>query len=327
MRLTVGWCWQKVALAWMCAIAGIASSTAWAAETAAARVVAPEAEICKGCHEKYVESYLTTKHGQQGNRSGPDCQTCHANATEHAKAGGGRGVGGVLGFNNKKIAAEKKAAVCLSCHVGNRHLAFWTAGRHAKNDVACNDCHSLHSKPGPGSTIALKHPNPSISPFQTTQRQLEYETCTTCHKQIRSQLTKTSHHPIIEGKVRCSDCHNPHGALSPGMVKNESVNQLCTSCHADKRGPFMWEHPPVEENCMSCHNSHGSSHTKLLNEKVPQLCQDCHDWSQHPGTAYQGNLGFGGAANTRFVARSCVNCHQEIHGSNAGSARGKRFTR
>lgn len=127
--------------------------------------------------------------------------------------------------------------------------------------------------------------------------------------------------------MRCSDCHNPHGALSPGMVKNESVNQLCTSCHADKRGPFMWEHPPVEENCMSCHNSHGSSHTKLLNEKVPQLCQDCHDWSQHPGTAYQGSLGFGGTANTRFVARSCVNCHQEIHGSNAGSSRGKRFIR
>ncbi len=329
MRVIFGKCGYTAAVALIVAIAGFASSTVSAAETAAApvRTVAPEAEICKGCHEPYVASYLTAKHGQQGNQKGPDCQTCHANALEHAKAGGGKGVAGIFGFGNKSIPAEQKSAVCLTCHAGNRHLAFWASGKHKKNDVSCNDCHSLHGKPGPGSTIALKHPNPTISPFETTQRQLEYETCTVCHKQIRSQINRTSHHPIMEGKVKCTSCHNPHGALSPGMVNAESVNALCTTCHADKRGPFMWEHPPVEENCMTCHNSHGSTHTKLLNEKVPQLCQDCHDWSQHPGTAYAGNIGFSGTANSRFIARSCVNCHNEIHGSNAGANRGKHFVR
>lgn len=112
------------------------------------------------------------------------------------------------------------------------------------------------------------------------------------------------------------------------MVKNESVNQLCIDCHGDKRGPFIWEHAPVEENCLSCHNAHGSNHAKLLNEKVPNLCQDCHDWSRHPGTFYGGNAGFApGTQNTRFLARSCVNCHQAIHGSNAPGNRGKFFTR
>ena len=98
---------------------------------------------------------------------------------------------------------------------------------------------------------------------------------------------KPSHHPILEGKVKCSDCHNPHGALTPAMVKHESVNQQCFSCHADKRGPYMFGHPPVEENCLTCHTPHGSSHNKLLNEKVPNLCQDCHVQGRHP-TAYYG---------------------------------------
>jgi len=326
--------WLGAAALLLCWGGGATLPAAIAAESVpGARVVAPEAEACKGCHEKHVESYMKTKHGQQGNSRGPDCQTCHTNALEHAKAGGGRGAGGILSYSDKKTPADKKAAVCLSCHEGNRHLAFWDSGKHKKNDVSCNDCHSLHGTPGAGSTIALKHPNPSITAFQTTGRQLQYETCTTCHKQIRAQLSKPSHHPIIEGKIGCSDCHNPHGALSKAMVKNESVNQLCTSCHAEKRGPYIWEHPPVEENCLTCHNSHGSNHNRLLSEKAPNVCQDCHDASRHPGTAYDASGGFvpvpptSVRPNTRLIARGCLNCHYEVHGSNAPAIRGKYFFR
>jgi DmsE family decaheme c-type cytochrome len=290
---------------------------------------APEAEVCKNCHADHVESYFETKHGQTGNTAGPTCITCHGEALEHAKQGGGRGVGGIIGFNNKAIPAERKAAVCLSCHQGNRHLAFWDSGAHRKQDVACNDCHSLHSKPGPGATIALKKPNPTIAPYQTTERQLQYETCTTCHKQIRAQLVKPSHHPIIEGKVNCTDCHNPHGALSRAMVNAESIPQLCTTCHAEKRGPFVWGHPPVEENCLTCHNSHGSNHNRLLAEKPPNVCQDCHDASRHPGTIYDANSGTWSqpTPNTRLISRGCINCHYNIHGSNAPAMRGKFFLR
>lgn len=313
---------------------GVTLPAAMAAESAsAARVVAPEAEVCKGCHEKYVETYLKTKHGQSGNSRGPDCQSCHGNASEHIKSGGGKGVGGIFGFNDKKVAADKKSAVCLTCHESNRHLAFWDSGKHRKNDVACSSCHLLHGTPGAGATIALKTPNPSVTPFQTTQRTLEYETCTSCHKQIRSQLSKPSHHPIIEGRIKCTDCHNPHGALSKAMVKSESTNGLCTSCHTEKRGPFIWEHPPVEENCLTCHNSHGSNHNRLLAEKAPNVCQDCHDASRHPGTVYDASGGFvpvppvNTVPNTRLIARGCVNCHFNLHGSNAPAMRGKYYLR
>ena len=131
------------------------------------------------------------------------------------------------------------------------------------------------------------------------------------------------------------------------MVKQETVNAQCYSCHADKRGPYVFSHPAVDDNCLSCHNPHGSSHNFLLNEKVPNLCQDCHDWSRHPGTFYDGSKGwtvlsgngaagtpmtgtpgaFNPAASTRFIARSCLNCHNAIHGSNAPANRGKFLTR
>ncbi len=273
---------------------------------------------CIKCHEGAVTGMQRGKHHDPADLSGKSCASCHGDVSAHAADPRKNKMSNVFA---KKASAQQKDQACLSCHDGNRMLAFWDAGKHKKNDVACSNCHNIHGKAG----------EPSVGRFVTTARQLEYETCNSCHKQTRAQINKTSHHPIVEGKVTCSDCHNPHGALSHAMVKNESVNQLCISCHADKRGPFVWEHAPVEENCLSCHNSHGSNHPKLLNEKVPNLCQDCHDAARHPGTPYGSQASFGAAApsgvNTRFIARSCVNCHQTIHGSNAPGNRGKYFTR
>lgn len=271
--------------------------------------------VCAKCHQDQVDGLAPSRHGGKLDASGAICQACHGDASAHlkdpTKAKPAKSWA-------KSASAEEKSATCLGCHDGNRALAFWDAGKHKKNDVSCNSCHNIHGKSG----------EPSVGRYTTTQRALQYETCNSCHKQVRAQINKTSHHPVVEGKIACHDCHNPHGALSHAMVKNESVNQLCISCHGDKRGPFIWEHAPVEENCLSCHNSHGSNHAKLLNEKVPNLCQDCHDAARHPGTPYGSQAAFGtSGVNTRFIARSCVNCHQAIHGSNAPGNRGKYFTR
>jgi DmsE family decaheme c-type cytochrome len=285
--------------------------------------------VCLQCHTNAMAGLAHTKHAVTSDPrtpfgSGKQCQACHGDATEHLK-----NPANPMPQRFKKDApADAKSGVCLSCHADNRHLAFWESGRHKKNEVSCNNCHNIHAAAPPAAAGGLVRKDPSITPFTTTIRQQEHETCTSCHKQIRSQLLKTSHHPIIEGKVKCTSCHNPHGAVSHAMVKEESVNQLCTSCHTEKRGPFMFEHPPVEENCLSCHNSHGSNHARLLNERVPNLCQDCHDWSRHPGTYYSGNQGFNNPTpNTRLVARACLNCHTAVHGTNAPANRGKFFLR
>lgn len=279
--------------------------------------------VCAGCHERQSRSIVLTAHGAKNDASGSMCQACHGDATEHMKDP--TKVKPANPFNKLHPAlASEQSQVCLNCHVGQRHLAFWESSRHAQQDVPCSSCHSMHGT----------EKNPPVAPFTTSFRPNEADLCGTCHQQIRSAIMKPSHHPIIENKMKCSDCHNPHGALSPVMLKNESVNAQCTSCHADKRGPFVFNHPPVQENCLSCHNPHGSSHEKLLNDKAPNLCQDCHVTGRHPTNFYGSGQGWllpngqpNSSVNTRLIAQGCINCHNAIHGSNAPSSRGQFFIR
>lgn len=272
-------------------------------------------ETCKNCHEASYESYSKSIHGKKAVPNNPAnekaCETCHGPGAAHVEKGGGRGAGEFIIFS-KKESAEEKSAVCLNCHGTSKKLALWDMGQHKKNDVDCTSCHNMHS----GET------------------EKQFEICVRCHKNTKIDINRQSRHPVLEGKVKCSDCHNPHGTLSHGMIQADNVNQLCYKCHADKRGPYVWEHPPVEENCSICHNPHGSKTAKLMREKIPNICEDCHDWSRHPGTIYDTRTGFTGSSpSNRFFARSCTNCHSDIHGSiapvdpSSGYNSGKVFVR
>ena len=136
------------------------------------------------------------------------------------------------------------------------------------------------------------------------------ETCAQCHLVKRAQLlSRVAHMPIPEGKMSCTDCHNPHGSATPAMLVRDSPNDTCYTCHADKRGPFLWEHPPVVESCMNCHDPHGTNHQSMLKRVVFRLCQQCHVETRHPTSPYN--------PGSRFAFnRGCVNCHARIHGSN-----------
>ncbi|MCM2276660.1 MAG: DmsE family decaheme c-type cytochrome [Oligoflexia bacterium] len=276
-----------------------------------AALAADEPQSCAKCHEDEVAGFKGSHHvrawSSKEDQAKNSCSTCHGDGAEHIKAEGKAPM--PIPMKGKNIDAAKANDSCLKCHNQTGNLAFWGAGKHGKNDLTCASCHSMHGK----GTVK---PGPDV--------------CFTCHKDVKHDSMKLSHHPIIEGKVSCSDCHNPHGTLNHGMLRAESTNQLCYKCHTDKRGPYVWEHPPVEENCLSCHVSHGSRNQKLLVEKTPNLCQNCHEWSRHPSTAYQGNGGFENVKTSTFksqlAARSCQNCHPKIHGSfaphNPASGRG-----
>lgn len=278
------------------------------------------AETCKGCHEALYESYAKNMHSKKNipgaPGSGKECESCHGAGAGHVEKGGGRGTG--MGNFGKNEEAKDKAARCLACHGESERLALWESSKHNSEGISCDSCHSGHSN----LPKSLKKP--------------QSELCVTCHRDIGSQINKQSHHPIKEGKVTCSDCHDPHGSLNPKNLKADSVNELCYKCHAEKRGPFLHEHPPVAEDCLTCHVAHGSNHNKLLNQKTPMLCQSCHiGTSGHFGAPFTAAKGFG--ANTpasptnytsvRAIGRACLNCHAAIHGSNGPGRYGKQFAK
>ena len=136
--------------------------------------------------------------------------------------------------------------------------------------------------------------------------------CYNCHSAQQAQVKMPTHHPIPEGKMTCTGCHNPHGGPN-GNLREASVTETCFRCHPEKLGPFTYQHPPVVEDCTNCHNPHGSVQNNLLVQSEPMLCLKCHP-GPHPHTSTNSPTTF---AQDHF---QCTSCHTQIHGSNEFAA-------
>ena len=261
-------------------------------------------EECAACHEDQAKSVIHTAHDSNAFRERTDkgCEGCHGPGKAHVDSGGDATLIGSI----KKMSAKAANDICLTCHEMGKQT-HWKGSVHDMRGLACTACHSVHAAKSEKSQLKFA---------------LVDQVCAGCHLDVKSQIQRTSHHPIRERLMSCNDCHNPHGTLTPKMIMANSVNEQCYSCHTEKRGPFLWDHPPVREDCLSCHLPHGSNHEKLLAQNRPWLCQNCHLDTRHPGTLYDATNRL---TSNRELARSCSNCHSAIHGSNHPS--GRVFTR
>jgi len=258
---------------------------------------------CTRCHDDEdspgVITIGRTKHGTRADARTPTCTSCHGDSEDHLSAP-------VSAENRPKpdryfskgtsTPASVRADACLTCHKGNERM-FWNTSTHSARDVSCNSCHKIHN----GGVDEVR------------DRSTQPEVCFDCHKGQRVQFQKASRHPIVEGKVVCSDCHSPHGSAGPKLMARDTVNDTCFQCHVEKRGPFLWNHQPVTEDCSYCHNPHGTNTAMLLKWRQPFLCQQCHEPSSHQGEI--ASLTSSGGA-PRTLARGCLNCHTNIHGGN-----------
>lgn len=237
------------------------------------------------------------------------CESCHGPGSSHAESGE---FGDIISFGTRSLLTQDiKNNVCLKCH-DNGKLALWHGSEHDTRGIACADCHKIHKKN-------------EISPFGKKEGSPD-DQCIKCHTQVKSQMMRQSHHPLREGKMNCADCHNPHGTISDHLVDAQQTNLKCFECHEEKRGPFLWEHPPVTEDCLVCHTAHGSTHSPLLATKAPYLCQRCHSDQAHAGTLYakdptQPDSSIYQSGSSAVFYRACLNCHVSIHGSNHPSGK------
>ena len=289
--------WTLLALAAAATVAGAQTD----GTTAAAFV---GAETCLECHSEMGDALGIHGRPGFGKLSDHGCETCHGPGSIHVEDPDV--VANRPTLNGK--SAEEKSASCQTCHDGGAQF-FWSGSTHQTRNVACTDCHSVHSSKSEDAQLVAS---------------TMLEQCFSCHKNIRADLWKNSHHPIREGKISCTDCHNPHGTQTAKMLLGDSANELCYTCHTEKRGPFLWEHAPVRESCLNCHTPHGSNHIKLQKTSVPYLCQQCHANTRHPGTIYDDTKlptpDNPTTGSNRIFNRACLDCHAAIHGSNHPSS-------
>jgi DmsE family decaheme c-type cytochrome len=261
------------------------------------------ADACVACHSEAADHLKNTPHGKAtfAGLSSLGCETCHGPGSAHVANPDDVALQPRITAKDVKTQSQ----ICQTCHSGHAQF-FWNGSVHERRGLSCLSCHSVHS---------FKSANAQLKTADVT------EACVTCHKDVRAEMWKSSHHPIREGKITCADCHNPHGTSTPKMIKAASVNEQCYTCHTEKRGPFLWEHAPVRESCLNCHTPHGSNHLKLQKTSVPFLCQQCHSNTRHPGTLYDATtLADQSRASNRIFNRACLDCHAMVHGSNHPSS-------
>jgi DmsE family decaheme c-type cytochrome len=288
----------------------------------AAGVDSAASAACVKCHDD--EDLADSKrhaHSVTTDSRTPTCITCHGPSPTHAvkPADAKERPAPDRVFGRKsKVAASDLNGACLSCHQKDAKRAMWGGSQHDSADLACSSCHKNHT-------------NQDKVLARTTQP----DVCLTCHKEQRTQMAKASHHPVPEGKMSCSDCHNAHGSVGPKLAKRDSTNDTCYTCHAEKRGPFVHSHEPVSQDCASCHNPHGSTVASMLKARPPMLCQQCHTPHVAGGVGALGGqpgvfppaagsqlfpaiTGITGGKNVvnLWQGRSCTNCHTQVHGSN-----------
>jgi DmsE family decaheme c-type cytochrome len=272
-------------------------------------------QTCVACHAQENANWAHTVHAKvfelnpRNQLEMQGCEACHGPGSVHVQ--NPAEPLSIIRFSRRsQQSLADQNGMCLTCHRGGQRI-FWASSAHESRDVACSDCHN------PMANFSLRG---------LQARTSVNETCFQCHKTQRAEFSRRSHMPLLEGRVGCVDCHNPHGSTTAPLLKADSVNEVCFTCHAEKRGPFLFEHAPVRDSCVNCHTPHGSNHEKLLVTARPLLCQQCHAQNGHPAVLMtRGNMATGSAPDIRLLSRSCSNCHSQIHGSNHPS--GAKFER
>jgi DmsE family decaheme c-type cytochrome len=256
---------------------------------------------CADCHTDLVAAFARNPHARWSHKGkAPDieefCSTCHGDGTKHIEGGGDAA-------EIQKFHGAEGAELCLSCHEKTNEHASFAMGFHANSAaVNCLSCHAIHG-------------NVKTEPFLLAKK--PGELCQTCHAGIVAAFrNKPYAHRLDRGGMTCLDCHDPHDRKGQTVKLTRAGELACLNCHAEKRGPFVFDHVTgTAGDCLSCHQPHGSNNPKmLLWARVDQMCLSCHSQTGGPATAGPQPPSFHDLTLPRY--RNCTSCHVAVHGSN-----------
>lgn len=253
-------------------------------------------DICQMCHsEQWEKHFANTPHRALLSGGQHACQGCHGPGQAHVDGGGD--VTKIVRF--QLLNPAQSSTICLGCHQASLETQNFSKSVHLANGVACISCHDPHNSPDVNFLL----------------KQKQTDLCFSCHKTKQAEFARPFRHRVESGLIQCSDCHNPHETQTGNQLRTAAGQfAVCTKCHMDKMGPFVFEHAPMKtgESCMYCHTPHGSTNPRLMQvNNVNFLCLRCHTTNtvgQAPGIPTFHNQ------STKYQA--CTVCHTQIHGSN-----------
>ena len=255
---------------------------------------------CVRCHAGVLRSFAGNPHtSTSAARDGVEvaCAGCHGPGKAHVESGGDA----FKIFDPSTASARQVDDTCLTCHAG-KHSVFERSD-HGQRNVSCIGCHSIHSAAEP--KYLLKAPQPQL--------------CFQCHDDEKAAFSMPSRHRVEEGIILCTDCHEPHGTFGENFQRSPTQKDIiCTKCHTEIAGPFVYEHAAVKaEGCSACHFPHGGLSSYLLNRpKIDTICQQCH----FPPRNSRTGASLAEAHDHETQIQSCTACHTDIHGSNVSAA-------
>jgi DmsE family decaheme c-type cytochrome len=311
-KARAGWLVTLAALLPLAVLAQEASAPAKPAEDEQPGYSKRGADTCLGCHDDEVATAVfKTKHGQPADARSPfghgqlQCEACHGPGGAHTgRVKKGESRPPMIRFGaGSEASVSTQNGMCLSCHEGAMRES-WHIGEHQAQGVGCADCHDSHVEKDP--VLAVR---------------TQPDVCYTCHQMQRTEHLKPFSHPVWREQMACTGCHQPHGTTAESLLVRHTVNDTCYDCHAEKRGPLLFEHAPVAEDCSICHAPHGSNHPGLLKARAPLLCQQCHSQQGHPSVPRGPDDLADGSASPFLLVGACMNCHTQVHGSNHPSGK------
>ena len=201
-------------------------------------------ETCISCHQSDpVKQMFLTRHADSDNPDTPaakeQCEACHGPSAAHANFP--LQVKNFRFGDNSPNSKQEQNQVCLKCHQDEQRKD-WDGGVHEQGELSCANCHTLHKEKDP----LLDDTRSGLA-------------CVNCHKDKRTQQHIRVLHLIENGRVGCTDCHNPHAKLD---------TQLCVSCHKQDKQTLAKQSQKAQ-----------SFHATMIEKKLP--CLNCHRGVAH----------------------------------------------